>query len=162
MMIRIIYCCHIAVIAVVFVRYLLFLLWLITHDGSMVLLYIWWHGSHQEKNSHVSSNIPAPWILWVLDGYFQMDLVALTYNILQCRKSVDLKGFNGVMDSCGRMKLCQLKIHPCLPRFSRNWTCNMGSRLQENWRIYNSSFVSEYGWIWFNIASSTWRLPFFV
>ena len=99
----------------------------------------------KKKPSHVSSNIPAPWILWVIDGYSQMDLVALTYNILQCRKSVDLKGFNGVMDSCGRMKLCQLKIHPCLPRFSRNWTCNMGSRLQENWGIYNSSFVSEYG-----------------
>ena len=40
----------------------------VTHDGSMVLLYMVLHGSHQKKTvmCHVSINIPAPWILWVL------------------------------------------------------------------------------------------------
>ena len=33
-----------------------------THDGSMVLLYMVLHGSHQQKTPYVSINIPAPWI----------------------------------------------------------------------------------------------------
>ena len=37
----------------------------IPHDGSMVLLYMVLHGSHQQKPpSHVSIHIPAPWIPW--------------------------------------------------------------------------------------------------
>ena len=34
---------------------------IITHDGSMVLLYMVCHGSHQYTPT-VSINIPAPWI----------------------------------------------------------------------------------------------------
>ena len=34
----------------------------ISHDGSMVLLYMVLHESHQQKTLYVSINIPAPWI----------------------------------------------------------------------------------------------------
>ena len=34
----------------------------ISHDGSMVLLYMVLHESHQQKTLCVSINIPAPWI----------------------------------------------------------------------------------------------------
>ena len=34
----------------------------------MVLIYMVCHGSHQYTSSHVSINIPAPWILWVCNS----------------------------------------------------------------------------------------------
>jgi hypothetical protein len=39
--------------------------WNISHDGSMVLLYMVCHGSHQ-YTPVMLAYIPAPWILWVL------------------------------------------------------------------------------------------------
>ena len=41
----------------------------ITHDGSMVLLYMVLHGSHQ-YTPFMLAYIPAPWILWVIKHPF--------------------------------------------------------------------------------------------
>ena len=47
--------------------------WNISHDGSMVLLYMVCHGSHQ-YTPVMLAYIPAPWILWVLKHNLQVVL----------------------------------------------------------------------------------------
>ena len=48
----------------------------ITQIGSMVLLYMVCHGSHQ-YSPFMLANIPAPWILWVLFRSRKNDPISL-------------------------------------------------------------------------------------